>query len=262
MAFSKKTVKVRFDSHHTRLNTGEYERSNGTYAYRWTGSNGKRRYVYAKTLDELRRLEKEIQKDKEDGIRDDMSNSTINDIYELWKQNKRGLRDNTKKSYIYLYDLFVKPNFGQKRIQKVKRSDVKAFYNNLKEVRCLKTSTVDNIHTVLHQVFQLAVDDDIIRKNPSSMMMKEIRAEFGDDATPKKALTQDEELLFFSEVMKRPSFRKWFPMLYIMANTGLRVGELTGLRWYISTTMKTDTATLSTDQRRKQVAESYLYCHQ
>lgn len=231
MAFEKKTIRVRYDSHHTRLNTGEYQRANGTYAYRWTGSDKKRHYVYAKTLDELRKAEKQIQQDKEDGIRDDMSNCTVNEIFELWKQNKRGLRDKTRTSYFYFYDLFVRPNFGQKRIQKVKRSDVRAFYNNLIEVRGIKTSTLDNVHTVLHQVFQLAVDDDIIRKNPTSMMMKEIKAAFGNDAAPKKALTRDEEYLFFSEILKRPNYRKWFPLLFIMANTGMRVGEITGLRW-------------------------------
>ena len=231
MSFARKTVKVRYDSHHTRLNTGEYERPNGTYAYRWTGCDGKRHYAYAKTLDELRRIEKQIQRDKEDGIRDDMSNCTVNEIFELWKENKRGLRDKTKTSYVYFYDLFVRPNFGQKRIQKVKRSDVRAFYNSLIEVRGIKTSTLENIHTVLHQVFQLAVDDDIIRKNPTSMMVKEIKTAYGNDATPKKALTRDEEYLFFSEVLRRPRFRKWFPLLYIMANTGMRVGEITGLRW-------------------------------
>lgn len=231
MSFVKKTVRVRYDNHHTRLNTGEYQRPNGTYAYRWSGSDKKRHYVYAKTLDELRMYEKQIQRDKEDGIRDDMSNCTINEIFELWKQSKRGLRDRTRTNYLYFYDLFVRPIFGQKKITKVKRTDVRTFYNSLIEIRGIKISTLENIHTVLHQVFQLAVDDDIIRKNPSSMMIKEIKAAFGNDTEQKKALTRDEEFLFFSEVLKRPRFRKWFPLLYIMANTGMRVGEITGLRW-------------------------------
>lgn len=231
MASIKKTVKVRYDKNHVRLNKGEYQRADGRYCYRWTDLCKNRRAIYARTLDELRRLEKQIQRDRDDGIREDMSYATINQIFELWKETKRGLRDRTKTSYIYFYDLFVRPNFGQKRIQSVKRSDVRAFYNNLIETRGIKVATLDNIHTVLHQVFQLAVDDDIIRKNPSSMMLKEIKRAFGNDSVPRKALTLDEEDLFFSEVMKRPRFRKWYPILYIMANTGMRIGEISALRW-------------------------------
>ena len=166
MASIKKTVKVRYDKNHVRLNKGEYQRADGRYCYRWTDLCKNRRAIYARTLDELRRLEKQIQRDRDDGIREDMSYATVNQIFELWKETKRGLRDRTKTSYIYFYDLFVRPNFGQKRIQSVKRSDVRAFYNNLIETRGIKVATLDNIHTVLHQVFQLAVDDDIIRKNP------------------------------------------------------------------------------------------------
>ena len=231
MASIKKTVKVRYDKNHVRLNKGEYQRADGRYCYRWTDLCKNRRAIYARTLDELRRLEKQIQRNRDDGIREDMSYATVNQIFELWKETKRGLRDRTKTSYIYFYDLFVRPNFGQKRIQSVKRTDVRSFYNNLIEVRGLKVATLDNIHTVLHQVFQLAVDDDIIRKNPTSMMIKEIRRAFGNDSVPKKALTIDEEDLFFSEVMKRPRFRRWYPILYIMANTGMRIGEISGLRW-------------------------------
>lgn len=231
MASINKTVKVRYDKNRVRLNKGERQRPDGRYSYSWTDLCKKRRYIYAKTLDELRRLEKKIERDRDDGIREDMSYATVNQIFELWKETKRGLRDRTKTSYIYFYDLFVRPNFGQKRIQSVKRTDVRSFYNNLIEVRGLKVATLDNIHTVLHQVFQLAVDDDIIRKNPTSMMIKEIRRAFGNDSVPRKALTIDEEDLFFSEVMKRPRFRRWYPILYIMANTGMRIGEISGLRW-------------------------------
>jgi len=231
MASIKKTVKVRYDKNRVRLNKGEYQRADGRYCYRWTDLCKNRRAIYARTLDELRRLEKQIERDRDDGIREDMSYATVNQIFELWKETKRGLRDRTKTSYIYFYDLFVRPNFGQKRIQSVKRSDVRAFYNNLIETRGIKVATLDNIHTVLHQVFQLAVDDDIIRKNPSSMMLKEIKRAFGNDSVPRKALTLDEEDLFFSEVMKRPRFRKWYPILYIMANTGMRIGEISALRW-------------------------------
>lgn len=50
----KKQVGVRFDSNRTRLKTGETQRPNGTYAYRWSTPDGKRHSIYAPTLEKLR----------------------------------------------------------------------------------------------------------------------------------------------------------------------------------------------------------------
>lgn len=50
------------------------------------------------------------------------------------------------------------PTFGKKRVTFVQKSDVKRFYNGLVDQKVLSISTVDNIHNVLHQVFQVAVD--------------------------------------------------------------------------------------------------------
>ena len=74
------------------LRTGEGQRPNGTYEYRWTDKTGKRRRVYAKTLEELRDKEKEIEKDKSDGIKAEARYVTVNELFDLWKQIKRGLQ--------------------------------------------------------------------------------------------------------------------------------------------------------------------------
>ena len=65
------------------LRTGEGQRPNGTYEYRWTDKTGKRRRVYAKTLEELREKEKEIERDKSDGIKAEARYVTVNVLKEL-----------------------------------------------------------------------------------------------------------------------------------------------------------------------------------
>ena len=51
----------------------------------------------------------------------------------------------------------------------------------LADTRGLKISTIDNIHTVLHQILQLAVEDNYIRRNISDNLLKELKqAEFDD----------------------------------------------------------------------------------
>ena len=74
-------VKKRKDSNNRVLREHESQRANGTYEFKWTDKRGKRRAVYAKTLEELREKEKEVLKDIMDGIRTDKNSLTINDLY-------------------------------------------------------------------------------------------------------------------------------------------------------------------------------------
>ncbi len=221
----------RYDKNHTRLRTGECQRPNGSYHYSWTDWRGKRHYVYAQTLDELRKKEEEIQRDELDNIKADARNLTLNDMYELWKQLKRGLRDNTFEGYKYVYETFVRDSLGKKRICDIKKSDVKRFYIYLTDNRGLKPATIDGIHTVLHQVFNVACDDDYIRKNPSDNVLRELKLANAFRYQKKRALTKDEQELFLNFLKNNREYRRWYPVFAVMVGTGLRVGEVTGLRW-------------------------------
>ena len=229
---SKKKAKtkngVRFDSKHIRLRTGESEKDNGTYVYRWTDKVGKRHAVYAPTLADLR---EQIIVDRHDGIKTNVKNITVNDLFDLWVQVKRGVKDSTMKNYIYMYEMFVKPTFGKKKLTQVKKSDVRRFYNQLVDERILKISTLDGIHNVLHQVFAIAVDDDMIRNNPTDNMLRELKSAHGHEVEKRKALTVEQERIFLEYLRNSPRYNHWYPVFYIMANTGMRVGEITGLRW-------------------------------
>lgn len=103
----------RYDKKHHLLRTGETERADGYYIYRWTSRDGKRHSVTASSLDELREKESEIRKDISDGIRADSQNVILNYLFELWKQLKRGLKDNTFQNYCYMYTKFVYDNIGK-----------------------------------------------------------------------------------------------------------------------------------------------------
>lgn len=227
----KKQVGVRYDSNRTRLKIGETQRPNGTYAYRWSTPDGKRHSIYAPTLERLREQEEQIIVDKHDGIRSDVKNITVNEMFDLWCQLKRGIKDSTFKNYIYMYELFVKPTFGKNRLAQVKKSDVRRFYNSLADGKVLKIATIDNVHNVLHQVFQVAVDDGMIRQNPTDNMLKELKLSHGFEREKKEALTVAQQKLFFDYMLSHPKDTHWYPVFYVMANTGMRVGEITGLRW-------------------------------
>lgn len=224
-------IERRKDSKGRVLKEGESERKRGGYQYRWRSRNGIRHTVYAPTLKELREKEEQIWRDMVDGIRADVKNITINDVYAIWISVKKGLKDNTFQNYRYMYELFVQPDFGEYKVVDVRKSDVRRFYNSLVDNRGLKISTVDSIHTVLHQVLELAVEDMYIRTNPSKGALSELKKVRGLRDRKRKALTRDEQALFLNYLRNEPKYRHWYPVFAIILSTGMRVGEATGLRW-------------------------------
>ena len=93
------------------LKVGESQRKNGSYQYRWSDRTGRRHYVYAKTLEELREKEKTIVTEQNMGITSDARTITVNDLYQSWVQLKKGLKNNTFKNYQYMYEQFVLNNY-------------------------------------------------------------------------------------------------------------------------------------------------------
>ena len=212
------------------LQKGESRHRNGTYQFRWTDAEGNRHSVYAPTLEELREKEKTIIKDDLDGIKTEARFLTVNEMYERWKELKRGLKDNTLQNYRFMYEQYVAPRFGKQKISVLVKSDVKRFYNSLVDERGLSISTVDGIHTVLRQVFDMAVDDSYIRRNPSDNVMKELK-QTRAKAEKRRALTQAEQDLFLNYLKRSAQYHHWYPIFAVMVGSGMRVGEAVGLRW-------------------------------
>ena len=224
-------VERRKDSKGRVLKEGENERKQGGYQFRWRTPDGKRHTVYAPTLKELREKEEKVRHDMIEGIRPGADRITINDIYALWVPLKKGIKENTFRNYRYMYELFVQPEFGKSKITEIRKSDVRRFYNSLVDNKGLKISTVDSIHTVLHQVLDLAVEDMYIRVNPSDGALVELKRVRGLDSEKRKALTKDEQVLFLTYLRNEQKYQHWYPVFTVMLGTGMRVGEVTGLRW-------------------------------
>ena len=210
----------RVDTNRIVLRTGESQRK-----------DGKRRYVYAGTLDELREKEKQITANELDGIRTDKPNLSLNDMFEMWCELKRGLKHNTFCNYKYMYNMFVSKTLGRQKIASIKRSDIKRFYNNMADERVLKISTIDTVHSVLHQIFDLAVSDNYIRLNPTDNALKELKKAHNFEREKRKALTVDEEKMFVDFLKSNEQYKHWYPVFAVMLGTGMRVGEVVGLRW-------------------------------
>lgn len=157
------------------LRKGEMQRSSDKrYAYSYTDPLGRRKYIYANDLVTLREKEAQLMKDQLDGLDIYVAGkATVNFVFDRYMSIKTNLRQKTRSNYLYMYDRFIRDTFGKKKIADIKYSDVIQFYNYLIEKQELQINTLESIHTLLHPTFQLAVRDEIIRKNPTDGVMAE-----------------------------------------------------------------------------------------
>ncbi len=219
------------------LQAGEYQRKNGTYEYRWTTGYGERKSIYAKSLSELREMEERmIRESQKFNCPDRM---TFADLYETWKRVKRGIKPETMSLYIYTYEHYVPngpvPEFHTMRLADIRKSTVRHLYTTIMEEMNLKISTILNINTVVQQVFAMAVDDDLIPKNPATGAIKELRAEARirqSMAEPERdrAMTKAEQETFFNFI-RTTRYAEYYSVYRFMLLTGLRTGEVLALQW-------------------------------
>ena len=215
------------------LRKGESQRTeDNRYMYTYTDPFGRRKRVYATDLQSLREKEDQLKKDQLDGLDVYVAgNATLNDVFDRYMSTKYDLRATTRSNYLYMYNHFVRDGFGERRIADIKYSDVMYFYYYLLNDKQLQANTVDTIHTVLHPTFQLAVRDDIIRKNPTDGVMAEIKRKAGKNKGVRHALTIEQQRAFMNYVANNPVFYHWWPLFTVLLGTGCRIGEIVGLRW-------------------------------
>ena len=150
------------------LRKGEgYRKGDGRYSYVYIDPLGKKRTIYAKSLVKLREREEQLQKDQLDGLDIYVAGKAdVNFLFDRYISTKTELRSTTYSNYLYTWNHFIRDTFGKKKVRDVKYSDVLFFYTDLINNQGLQINTLETINTVLRPTFQLAVRDDIIRKNP------------------------------------------------------------------------------------------------
>ena len=214
------------------LKSGEVYRKDGRYVYTYTNPLGQRKYIYANDLVSLRKKEQELLKAQLDGL--DVytaGNATINFVFDRYIALKQHLKDSTKSGYIYTYNHFVRKDFGKKKIADIKYSDVVQYYLYLLKDKNIALGTLDSIHCLLHPTFELAVRDDIIRKNPTTGAMKEVNRRSGKNRGIRHALTIEQQRAFMNYIANSPVYYHWWPLFTFLLGTGCRIGEAIALRW-------------------------------
>lgn len=132
------------------------------------------------------------------------------------------IREQTWKSYKSVIRLHIIPNLGNKKVASLTVSTVQKFYNKLLS-EGKSGSLVRNVHLILHQAMDVAVKENLIAKNPTSST-KIPKVEY----KPKNILNETQLEIFMEAIKKDES---WIDFFYTEITTGLRRGELCGLKW-------------------------------
>lgn len=229
---------IRRDNKGRKLLNGESQRKDGMYEYKYLDNAGKRKSVYSwkltasdplppgrKACVPLREKEKQIQKDLYEGLRYEGGDITVLELVKKYVDQKRGVRHNTKANYNFVINIIAKEEFGQKRIDKVKLSDAKAWLIKLQDDG-KGYSTIHTVRGVVRPAFQMAVDDDLIRKNPFEFQLNTVVV---NDSVTREAISRAEERAFLKFVKEDKHFAKYYDGMFILFKTGLRISEFCGL---------------------------------
>ncbi len=220
------------------LRNGEIQTSDGRYRYKYVDAFGTTRYVYSWRLDRhdripagkkmeasLREKEKQIMADIFDKIIPAGGNITVIELVEKYVSLKTGVRPTTEAGYKSVINLLRRESIGHQRIDKVKLSDAKVWLIQLQK-NGKGFSSIRTIRGVLRPAFQMAVDDDLIRKNPFQF---ELATVIYNDSVTREAITREQEKKFLAFVKEDEHFSKYYEGIYILFNTGLRISEFVGL---------------------------------
>lgn len=213
------------------LQKGEYQRKDGRYQFSYSTIIGKRCYFYAKDIVELRRKERELQVAQWYGVDQYGSQVSMNFMYDRSIALKVGLKESTKASYLQSYNNYVRDELGRKPIRSIKHSDVVAFYNHLVKDRGLAIKTVQHVHIQVFAAFKIAVQDEVIFKNPAESAFGDYKRAVGLQDRKINALTMEEQKAFVNYLDGHPIWGRYHSIFTFMLGTGLRSAEFCGLRW-------------------------------
>lgn len=229
---------IRKDSKGRRLATEESQDKDGRYRYKYNDVFGKRKSVYSWRLTEsdpypkgkrkdisLREKEKEVEKALRNAVATNGGNMTVLELVQKYISPKRGVKHNTQANYNFVINVIKKEDFGARRIDTIKLSDAKTWLIKLQDDG-RGYSSIHSIRGVVRPAFQMAVDDDLINKNPFEFQLATVVV---NDSVTREAITRKQQREFLRFIKEDKHFSKYYDGIYILFYTGLHVSEFVGL---------------------------------
>ena len=206
------------------LGVGICQIKNGKYVARFTKRNGKRIKREFFKLQECRKWMADAQFDDEHGNVLNGDDPTVEAWYRYWIDNVKGdnIRYNTRRNYNERYEKNIKQHIGDMLLKDIKPLHCQNVLNNMSEKYA--NSVIEHSRLVMWMMFDSAVENDLISKNP---VTKSVKCTSGRKSKEKRALTIDEQKLFLETIKDSSNYNQYAFVL----QTGIRVGELIGLQW-------------------------------
>lgn len=202
------------------LGQGISQRTDGRYQARFTNRFGKRQTIYAKTLHEIRQRLRNEQYEDEKKLNVISNDMTLDEWYHIWMETcKQSCRDTTRNSYAVSYKR-IQPLLGWRKLSAINLIIMQQAFNELKS----DASRIDS-RRILVDMYNKAIDADLVTKN-IALQVNPIVAKDGNTEEA-RVLTEAETELFL-DVSAKNRYRN----VYALAlETGMRIGELLGLKW-------------------------------
>ena len=231
-------MKPRKDNKKRVLKTGESQRKDGRYVYKYRDKDRKDKFIYSWRLTDtdpipkgkrhcrsLRELESDLQRDLMDGIDTSGKKMTLWQLYEKHIALKPNVRQSTETGRKYLMDILKSDTLGNMSIEAIKPSDTKEWAIRMKK-NGYSYQTINNYKRSLKACFYTALNDDLVRKNPFNWNLTDVLV---DDTEHKTALTDEEVNALLSFVQMDEVYQKYYNAIVVLLHTGLRISELCGL---------------------------------
>lgn len=193
------------------------------------------RYVLARTQKELIvKLHDCIEMYRDADLTED-SNMTLGEWLDRWINEYMifTIRESTLDSYKAMIKNQIKPYLGDRPLSALTTQELQKFYNTVKKKGRVKPdrrhgteladSMVRGIHMMLHEALDMAVRLRLIVKNPT------VGTTIPKNNYPPKQILNDEQLERFMQRIRQDE--RWYDFFYTELTTGLRRGEICGLKW-------------------------------
>lgn len=206
-----------------QLGEGISQRKDGYYVGRYTDRTGKRRQKIFESVRECQKWVADGKYNDEHGDIENPSNMTVDEWYKVWiDMKKRTVKPGTAYGYERIYKNHIKKSLGNKEIRKVNPIMCQKILNDMSD-KGFKVSTESNIKGIMYDIFEYAFQNDVIIKNPCGKAVKVSGRKKGE-RLPMSIDEQKELLTAISGGIYESIFR-------IVLQTGLRMGEVLGLKW-------------------------------
>ncbi len=207
------------------LGVGICQRKDGLYTARFVSKRtGKTVQRYFPKLQECRKWYADARFEDEHGGINASGDMTVTAWFNYWIENIKGdsIRPNTIRNYRERFEHNIKGCIGSMLLSEVKPMHCQHVLNQMKD--SYKTSTIYQTRITLYCMFADAVENDVVFKNP---VTKAVKYNIREEPKAVRALTVEEQRKFL-EVAKGSSNYNQYAFIL---QTGLRTGEMIGLKW-------------------------------